>query len=753
MHQELESPSRFEGLVDRPSIDGWVDALLVFADRAHLAIERQAARRMLAEASVAWPGPPAERWWKWLIEAGRSLGLPLRVTELTARDAFTLAGGGCAVCGLANRQSQDWVLLAETRRRRAHAVTSGSGTRLTWYQIAELQQRFSDQPIDSVQRWVVLEQVDLAGHRHERPLRRLWRLLVPETSDLWVILIIGVFIGLLAIAVPIAGQQLVRTVTFGALYQPLLILAVMLFCFLAFLGALHGLQIFVVELIQRRIFARMVADLSFRIPRVQTQAVQQAYPPELVNRFFDVLTVQKVLAGILVDGMSLVLSTAFGMSLLAFYHPFLLGYDVVLLTLMVLAVVIFGRGGTRTAITESIAKYRTAAWLQEIARCSLSFRLYGGADFAADRADRLTAEYLGARQQHFRVFMRQVGGILTLQALASTVLLGLGGYLVLREQLTLGQLVAAELVVATIVTSFAKLLKHIEGYYDLMAAMDKLGHLIDLPIETTSGVMTLPTVGGCVVHADRLSGSIMQATADEHAAGADGHDHGHQVKPIFAGLKFTVPAGETLAVIGPPGSGKSLLLDILYGLREPAAGLLTIDGYAPTDVRYDVLRRHVAMVRDVEILSGTIAENVHLGRMEVDTEAVRTAVEYVGLSDELGRLTLGLETTISSMGRPLTDSQARRVVLARALAGAPRLLLIDGLLDQLSDDLLDEVLPRLFNAHDDLTVIVVSGRREIVSRCQKVLDLGGHCVLSTGSEALAEMSGQAPSGRLAHGLH
>ncbi len=204
------------------------------------------------------------------------------------------------------------------------------------------------------------------------------------------------------------------------------------------------------------------------------------------------MTVQKVTAGLLLDGITLVVSALIGMSVLAIYHPWLLGFDLVLLSLMTFAIFVLGRRAVSSSIEESLAKYRTASWLEDIAACPTAFRYHGATEFAMERADRHIFDYLKARRRHFRVLFRQMLFALVLQALASTALLGLGGWLVISGQLTLGQLVAAELIVAVIVGSFTKLGKHLESYYDVMASMDKLGHLFDIPVERQDGQVALP---------------------------------------------------------------------------------------------------------------------------------------------------------------------------------------------------------------------------------------------------------------------
>ncbi|MGE0756674.1 MAG: ABC transporter transmembrane domain-containing protein, partial [Pirellulaceae bacterium] len=326
-----------------------------------------------------------------------------------------------------------------------------------------------------------------AGHSHLHPLTRLATFLRPEARDVCIVAVFSVAVGVLSLATPLAVEALVNTVSFGRLLQPLFVLCLLLLAFLGFAAALRTLQAYVAELIQRRLFVRIVGDLAYRLPRVERSAFDDIHAPELLNRFFDVMTVQKSAALLVLDGMTIVLQVLIGMTVLAFYHPALLGFDVLLLVGTLFAVLVLGRGAVRTAIEESKSKYAVAAWLEELAQFSNTFKGAGGTRHAFETADALAANYVSARRAHFRVLMRQIVFALGMQAVCGSVLLALGGWLVIRAQITLGQLVAAELIVAVIVGSIAKFGKHMESFYDLLAAVDKIGHLLDLPIERQAG--------------------------------------------------------------------------------------------------------------------------------------------------------------------------------------------------------------------------------------------------------------------------
>lgn len=538
---------------------------------------------------------------------------------------------------------------------------------------------------------------------HPTPWSRLWSLVRAERPLVLTLVALSLAVGVLALATPVAVQALVDAVAFGGLVQPLVILALVLFGCLSLVGTFRALQAWVAELLQRRVFARVVAVLGRRLPRLRMDQLDHQHAPELVNRFFDVVTVQKTGAILLLDGLTIVLTALAGLLLLAFYHPVLLALDLVLVAGIAVVVFGLGRGAVQTSIEESKAKYRAGAWLEELARHPVAFRGNGGPAFAIAEADRLAEEYVDARARHFRVLYRQVLGALALQAGASTLLLGLGGWLVITGALTLGQLVAAELVVALVVGSVTKLGKSLEKLYDLLAAIDKLGHLLDLPIEDATG----EALGGA-------GSARVELRALSLAAGG---------RRALGPLDVELSPGQRVAVVGPAGAGKSALLDLLYGLRAPGAGEVVLDGRDVRDLAPDELRRRVALVRSAEVVEGTLADNVAFGR-HVDREEVRQVLEAVGLGSAVRALPDGLDTRLATGGAPLSETQARLVVLARALAGRPGLLLLDRTLDDLTAAEVWPLACWLGTAEQAPTLVVATSREDVAALFERRIYLG-----------------------------
>lgn len=671
--------------------------------------DRSKIRRCLVEAAHNAPSIVEDNWWEWLIEACLSLGLKCKVLDCTFKELCDISSNGGKL--ITRVPSDNTWLAIQSGNGRKHRVLQAlrekNKLKLTSRKLRRLLQSADREKV--IRTLVIEPQLSrpaAASHSQMTPLNRVWSLLQPEWSDIWIILVFALVTGLLALATPLAVETLVNTVAFARLLQPLIILALLLLAFLSFSAALQGLQTFVVEIIQRRLFARVTADLSYRLPRIEVSSIDGQHGPELVNRFFDIVTVQKVSAQFLLEGISLVLGTLIGMTVLAFYHPWLLGFDVILLVLIAFVIFVLGRGAVNTSIKESKSKYKIAAWLEDIISSTVAFRHRGAAEFALDHADRLTHEYLVARKKHFRVLMRQIIFSLGMQAIASTVLLGLGGWLVMVGQLTLGQLVAAELIVTVIVSSFAKLGKHIESYYDLLAAVDKLGHLFDLPIEPQDGLLDIQ-------HDSPAKVTLTNACYST----PNGKNH-------LSNINLKIEPGEKVVITGPSGSGKSHLLDLLFGLRKPSSGHISINGLDPRDARPDMLRRYLALSRNIEIFSGSIEKNVHLERPHVSTNDVRAALENVGIIDEILALPEGLKTKLVSNGYPLTKTQAKKLMLARAIVGRPRLLLLDGILDGLPDKDIDKFLELLFDENQPWTLIAVSGRERVFKAASRIEEFG-----------------------------
>lgn len=538
---------------------------------------------------------------------------------------------------------------------------------------------------------------------HRSPQYKLFNLLKTEKKDLSVVVAYSVIIGLLSLVIPIAIQSLVNTIAFATVMQPLIVLTLLVVFALSFESILRLLRTYVVELIQQRIFVRVTSDLSYRLPRVKMQAFDKDHGPELVNRFFDVLTVQKSASILLIDGLSILIQTLVGMILLAFYHPILLVFDLLLIACILFILLVLTYGAVNSSIKESKIKYKVVAWLEEIALNVKSFKSSYGYLHAMKKSDILIKEYLKERKGHFSILLRLFSGSLFLQVLASSLLLGMGGWLVMKNQLTIGQLVASEIIVASIVTGFTKFGKQLETYYDLLAAVDKLGHLTGLEMERKGG---------------EFLESIDQPL---NLRFKDIKFSYNSEQNIFNKVNFEVKAGSTFAFYANEGKGKSTISEMLYGLRKAKSGIVEINKTDIELLNMDIYRENVSFVSDIEIFHGTVIENIRMGRNYISINDIRIALEKVDLWNQVSMMTSGLETILSTGGSPLSRGMCIKLMIARAIVSNNSLIIFDGIFDGMEDKSVKHIFTHAFRDMKS-TIFITTSNKNIAEYCDSIFN-------------------------------
>ncbi|WP_169977254.1 ATP-binding cassette domain-containing protein [Tautonia rosea] len=721
--------------MDHTSIrESALEALDAIAQSMGLDLDLADAMRALAEAERAIPGTWQETWADRLERAGAAMGLRIERSDQPAQEILTRSYPLTPLLAFLERDDGPrWILVTASKAGQVrYAIFNEPSQRERpsprWASADEIERRLG--PDADRVRWAMVQPLTplegMRGGRFEqevavplKPLSRLIALLKPERQDLVAIVVFTIVIALLSLATPVAVERLVVTVSLGTTYQQVVSLSVMLFLALVFSMIFRVIAYYVMEIIQRRIYVRIVSDISFRLPRARLEAFDRQHGPELVNRFFEFAQIQKLSSILFLDLLSLIIQALVGMIVLAFYHPFLLIFDVVVIILGFWVVFVSGRGAIATVIQESHAKYESADWLEELARNPIAFRNRSGPELARERADSVARHWLRARRFHFQIVFNQVINANILAVTAITGMLALGGWLVMSGQMTLGQLVAAELIVAVGTSSLISLAKHFEGFYDLMAAMEKLGYLTDLPLHNEHGEQHRvdPDRGAAI--------ELHEVAYDYHNHDAHGRDDqihdGHHL--ALAELDLEINPGERLALIGPDASGRSTLVEILAGLRDPSTGRILYDGADYHDIHARQRREEVQLVRHVEVFHGSLVENVRMGCETLSFDDVQDVLDRVGLLRELEAFPRGMQTELTSGGAPLSDGQARRLTLARALASSPRLLIIDQTLDALDPGVRAKVLDAVFDPQAPWTLVVVTQSADIVDRCQRIVTL------------------------------
>lgn len=481
---------------------------------------------------------------------------------------------------------------------------------------------------------------------------RVARLLKVERADVVTIVIYASMLGLLALVIPLTVQTLVNTVAFGNLIQPFVVVSVLLLIVLLFAAFLKAMQSIVAERVQQRLFVRFTTAMVDRLLLALARSDDGVTRREAADRIFDVFLVQKSVSTLLLDTVGLVLQTGIGLVVLAFYHPYLFAFGL-LLAASIAGVLVAGRGGSVSADYESKKKYLLAGWLNTVANEPIKLRGSTGHQLAVARAEALADEYLEARRDHFRVVLRQIVGSLAVQVIASAGLLGLGGWLVVEQQLTLGQLIAAELIVSLVVDNVAKMGKHLEAYFDLQASLGKLEKVLLFPIEPP-GTRPLPF----------LSEPMRIELRDV-------------VLRSGVTVSCAVEPGGRLVVSGASGTGKTSLLRAIFDLSTNG-GQIYYDEVEARGLERISVRSQIAFVADEEPLPLSVADNLTLGDEKISVAELERALRIVGLAALVHRMPEGLDTSLAPGLLELSSGERRRLSLARALLQRPRLLLIDG---------------------------------------------------------------------------
>ncbi|HEX9000773.1 MAG TPA: ATP-binding cassette domain-containing protein [Blastocatellia bacterium] len=550
---------------------------------------------------------------------------------------------------------------------------------------------------------------------HLTPYQRLSQMLRLDRGDYLAIVLYTIFIGLLTLAVPLAAQALVNTIAAGVMLQPLVVLTLGVLGALLFAGVLRLMKLALLEKLQQRVFARVSLQLARHLPRIQHDVLVSEYSPQLANRFFDVVTIQKTMAKILLDGPAAALQVSVALLLMSFYSPYLLAFAVFLILFIAFVIGVLGIGGLRTSIEESYSKYHVADWLEELARCQRGFKMNAAPEFAIEKADDLVVDYVKARREHFRVLFRQAFGNYMFRAIASSGVLAIGGWLVINRQMTLGQIVAAEIVIVGALEGLEKIIRLLENFYDLLTGLDKVGHLTDLPTEHLNG-RELPR---------NPAGASIVCRNVRFAYEGRGE--------ILSNLNLTIPPGEHVSLVGKSGVGKSTLAMLLCGLHEANHGLVQINGMDVRDTHPESLRRSVGLVGDAnEVFAGTIEENILLGRQDISHEDLQWAIEFAQLTEDLAILPEGLQTRVVSEGRNLSRGQLQRLLIARAVVSRPQLLILDEGFTGVDENDKLMILEELFNRRYNWTIVDISHDPEVVIRSNTVHVLADGKIIESG---------------------
>ena len=484
-----------------------------------------------------------------------------------------------------------------------------------------------------------------------------------------------------------------------------IVLVVLVTLAVAFVGGLQLMQIRIIENVQQKIFTRASFEFAYRFPKIKMSELRNYYPPELANRFFDTLTVQKGLSKILIDFPAALLQIIFGLLLLSFYHPFFIIYGILLLLLIYVVFKFTAQRGLETSLDESKRKYKVAHWLQEVARSIVSFKLSGKTSHAIDKNDTLVLEYLEARESHFKILVLQFIQMVGFKVLVTAGLLLIGGLLVLNQEMNIGQFVAAEIIILLVISSVEKLILGLETFYDLLTSLEKLGQVVDKELEIQEGEHPFEPNKGFHVELNQVSYKVPDRD-----------------KKIIDNVSFVVTPTCSILLTGSSGSGKSTLLRLMAGVLEPSSGKIFIDNVALQGLNLNYFRSHLGQTLSEETpFEGTFLDNITFGDATISQEQVYWALEKVKLTEFVKEQPFGLNTVLYPEGKQIPYTVSKKIVLARSIVRKPKLLLLKDPLDQFNQDEAVTIMNFLSDPYNGWALVVVSKNPKWATKCSRTI--------------------------------
>ena len=491
------------------------------------------------------------------------------------------------------------------------------------------------------------------------PLKRVQALIQDHKKEITSIYLFSILGGIVNLSLPLGVQTIIGLVMGATMVTSIYVLIFLVVLGVFLMGLFQINQMKIIESIQQKIFAHYAYDFAQKLPSLDLKQMDKYHIPEKVNRFFDTLNIKKGFAKLLLDIPVATVQIVFGIILLSLYHPLFIILGLILLLLLGLILFYTSKKGIETSIEESTYKYEVAGFFGEIARTIKTFKFSQGSDLNLIRTDENVMGYLAARTTHFHVLLFQYKSLIFFKIALTTLMLTLGSYLLINQQLNVGEFVAAEIVIMLVIGAVEKLITSLDSAYDVFTGLEKLASVTDSPLET-SGELTVDTQEGLEIE--------MKNFSFEFEPG----------KPVLHSINLHINPGEKIQIAGPAGAGKSILMRVLTGNYIDFKGTLLINKVPIKNYSLASLRKHTGiLLQNQEIFKGTVWENISLGNKDISPSMILATANELGFADFLNHFTKGFDTDIEPLGKKTPQSIVKKILLLRALCGDKRLVLLE----------------------------------------------------------------------------
>jgi ABC-type bacteriocin/lantibiotic exporter with double-glycine peptidase domain len=498
----------------------------------------------------------------------------------------------------------------------------------------------------------------LKKKKNESTFNKLLAILSVDKKDILTLFFYAVVGGIVGLTIPLGIQSLINFLQMGRFTASGFILIILIVFGVLASGALHIVKLWIMEIIQQRLFARTAFDFINKIPKLSNDVVKKIYPPEMMNRFFDIVSLQKGLSGVLIDLSASVLQIVFGLIILSFYHPIFIAFSAVLIIIVLLVIRYTGKKALQTSLEESDYKYQAANWLQQVARARDSFRSYSHTNLYLEKMDVFVSGYVMARKKHFRILVQQYMAFIGFSVLITAGLLIMGYVLLLNNSITLGQLVASEIIILLVVNSIEKLIFKIESIYDILTSVEKISKVAALPTHLDK-------------HRYRMNLNKPFELKIQSLKVAEKDD------PI----ELTANSGEVVRLYFPVRNSINNFNEIFTKQIDEYNGEININSVDIRLINTAYINHISASFSNKESLfDGTLKENITIDNRYINDDDIMHFFTTFNYIDILNKQPEGLSTEIIGGNYNWGNNFLRIIILARCVLKKPKILIIDELL-------------------------------------------------------------------------
>lgn len=538
-------------------------------------------------------------------------------------------------------------------------------------------------------------------------LKRLYNLLELDKKDVYQIFFYAIFAGIVSLSLPLGIQAIVNFIQSGRVSASWIVLIILVVIGVALVGILSLMQLRITENLQQKIFVRSSFEFAARLPKIKTEILYDTYPPELANRFFDTMAIQKGTSKLLIDFSAALLQIIFGVILLSLYHPYFIVFGILLFGILYIIFKFSFKSGLETSLKESKFKYKVASWLQEMARNNYSFKNDLNYNYGLQKNNNLVTDYLNYREKHFNVIKRQFSQLIIFKIIITSSLLSIGGFLVLSQEMNIGQFVAAEIIILLVINSVEKIIIGLETFYDVLTSIEKIGQVADFDLEED-----MPFKGDvCYANISLETENLCFKFPDSS-------------KEILNNISLKIQQGEKIVIEGENGSGKTTLIRILSGLLQPTNGSFYINDDTFKKINLKQYRSQIGSIIHSETpFEGTMLENITFNDTSISAEDLKWAIDGVQLSSYIKSLPKGLETPIYPEGKQLSSSNAQKLLLARSIIHKPKILFYEDPTDTMDEKVANEIIDFITSDKNKWTIIVSSKNPYWKTKCNRSITM------------------------------